>query len=400
MSGETSVVNPQIYSGFSHVGSCRFFIWIPGTRPEERHFLIKELKCSYSIDTLMLRKDLYLCAESGEEYLVKDFRITDISDSENIKGRAAVFSPLTVKFPEVKSSLPVENGLVSKPTQLLAIRAVSSMVGSVQAEMRINTRETRDAVAELISDISKTPDAVINLIAVKSYDDYTYAHNINVATLSLMMGHAMGLSRDDLHSLGIGALLHDIGKLKIALSILNKEGSLTEVEFDTIRKHPQIGYDMLLQSREINRKSLLIILQHHEKFGGKGYPGNLSGNDISLLARIVAIADVYDALTTARPFRQAISPYLSTKILLSNSENQFDPALLAVFLKRMSIYPPGSSVKLNNGAIAAVIRPNPGAMLRPVVKLLTDPQGRPIFSDEEIDLLVQQNLFISGPAIT
>ncbi|MFZ2956741.1 MAG: HD-GYP domain-containing protein [Candidatus Ozemobacteraceae bacterium] len=400
MSNEISIANPQLYSGFNHVGSCRFFVWVPSTKPEERHFFIKELVCSNSFDTLLLQKDLYLCAESGEEYLVKEFQITDVSDPNNIRGVASLFSPLTAKFPEVKSSFVVENGLVAQSTQLLAIRAVSSMIGSIQSEMQINTREMRDAVGELVADISQAPDAVINLLAVKSYDDYTYAHNINVATLSLVMGHTMGLSRDELHWLGIGALLHDIGKLKIALSILNKEGALTEVELETIRTHPQIGYDMVANSKDVDQRALMIILQHHEKFGGKGYPNNLSKNDISLFARIAAIADVYDALTTPRPFRPAISPYLSMKILLSNSENHFDPAVLAVFLKRMSIYPPGSSIILNTGAIAAIIRPNPGAMLRPVIRLLKGPDGKSLSSDEDIDLLLHQNLYITGPVIS
>ena len=167
---------------------------------------------------------------------------------------------------------------------------------------------------------------------------------------------------------------------------------------ELIRQHPRTGYEMLLKSPEITEWSRLVVLQHHEKFNGGGYPSNLRGTEISMMARVVAVADVYDALTTARPFRPAMSPYLSTKLLLSNTDNQFDPAILAVFLRRMSIYPPGSVVRLNDGSLAAVARSNPGAMLRPVVRMMKDPHGRDITGTPELDLLFEKNLYITGPA--
>ncbi|HEY9068809.1 MAG TPA: HD-GYP domain-containing protein [Candidatus Ozemobacteraceae bacterium] len=397
MSNETVVSYPQIFSGFSHIGSCREFVWIHHPNAAECRFIMKDLRCGDSFENLMIRKDLFLCSESGEEYVVKDFQLLDISDPNNILGAAGYFGIMTDKFPEVKSSIPLQNAMVSKPTQLLAIRAVSTLISAVESEKAIPTRETREVAAQLIAEIARTPDAVLNLLAVRAYDDYTYAHNVNVATLSLMIGQAMGLSRTDLHSLGVGALLHDIGKLKVAKEILNKIGPLTPKEFELIRQHPRIGYEMLRTSREIGEWSKLIVLQHHEKFQGGGYPAGLKGSEISVMARIVAIADVYDALTTSRPFRPAMSPYLSTKILLSNTENQFDPAILAVFLRRMSVYPPGSLVRLNTGAIAAVTRSNPGAVLRPMVRLLKDAQGLDVINTKEIDLLYEKNLYIVGP---
>ncbi|HOY66203.1 MAG TPA: HD-GYP domain-containing protein [Candidatus Ozemobacteraceae bacterium] len=397
MSNETVVSYPQIFSGFSHIGSCREFVWIHHPNAAECRFIMKDLHCGDSFENLMIRKDLFLCSESGEEYVVKDFQLLDISDPTNILGTAGYFGIMTDKFPEVKSSIPLQNAMVSKPTQLLAIRAVSTLISAVESEKAIPTRETREVAAQLIAEIARTPDAVLNLLAVRAYDDYTYAHNVNVATLSLMIGQAMGLSRNDLHSLGVGALLHDIGKLKVAKEILNKIGPLTPKEFDLIRQHPRVGYEMLRSSREIGEWSKLIVLQHHEKFQGGGYPAGLKGNEISVMARIVAIADVYDALTTSRPFRPAMSPYLSTKILLSNTENQFDPAILAVFLRRMSVYPPGSLVRLNTGVIAAVARSNPGAILRPIVRLLKDAQGLDVINTKEIDLLFEKNLYIVGP---
>ncbi|HNW35265.1 MAG TPA: HD-GYP domain-containing protein [Candidatus Ozemobacteraceae bacterium] len=397
MNDETVVPYPQIFSGFSHIGSCREFVWIQQPDEADCRFIMRDLRCGDSFENLMIRKDLFMCSEAGEEFVVKDFRLLDITDPQNIVGTAHYFGIMTDKFPEVKSSIPMQNVMISKPTQLLAIRAVSTMISAVEAEKRIPTRETREVAAQLVAEIARTPDALLNLLAVRAFDDYTYAHNVNVATLSLVIGQAMGISRNDLHSLGVGALLHDIGKLKITKDILNKVGPLNQNELGLIRQHPRIGYEMLHSSKEIGEWSKLIVLQHHEKFQGGGYPDGLKGNEISVMARIVAIADVYDALTTARPFRPAMSPYFSTKILLSNTENQFDPAILAVFLRRMSIYPPGSLVRLNTGAIAAVIHSNPGAILRPIVRMMKDPQGQEIRNSVEIDLLFEKGLYITGP---
>ena len=397
VSEETIVANPQIFSGFNHLGSCREFVWIHNPNSQDSHFILRDLHCSDSFESLMLRKDLYLCSETGEEFVVKEFKLLDVSDPKSITGTALTFGVMTDKFPEIKSSFPIQNAMISKPTQLLAIRAVSTLINAVEAEKRIPTRETKEVAAQLIAEIARTPDAVLNLLAVKAYDDYTYAHNVNVATLSLMIGHTMELSQNGLNSLGVGALLHDIGKLRISKGILNKVGSLNSDEFDLIRQHPRTGFEMLRASKEIGEQSKLIVLQHHEKFQGGGYPDGLKGNEITVMARIVSVADVYDALTSSRPFRPAMSPYLSMKILLSNSENQFDPAILAVFMRRMSIYPPGSAVCLNDGAIATVARLNPGAMLRPIVRIVKDPDGNEIATTEELDLLFEKNRYVVGP---
>ncbi len=394
---ENVVSNPQIYSGFSHIGSCRAFIWYPKEEDGRYRFSFLDLCYSDSIETLRLRSDLYLCAASGEDYLVKDFQLTDVTNTKAIHGFAASISPLSENFIEVKAVLPNKEGMLSQNTQLKAIRTVSTMGTAIRNRKRLQLHETRETSGMLLAEIIKTPDAIINLLAVKSFDDYTYAHSINVATLALTIGHAMNLSKPDLQVLGTGALLHDVGRLRLDLAVLQKKGTLTDKEFEGIREHPRLGLEILKPCADLDPRVREIVLSHHEKFQGGGYPDGLKGKDIPLFARIVSIADVYDALTSPRPYRPPIKPYEAIRILLSNIDNQFDPEILAVFLKRVSLFPPGSMVRLSDGSVALVIRPNPGAHLRPIVRLVQDAKGNRAYTTGNLDLCQSPDLYVVGP---
>ncbi len=398
MEKDLKVHNPQIFTGYSHIGSCREFVWTPGEGPTPPSFTIHGLQCDYDVESLMIRKDLFLQGDSGEEFLIRDFRLTDIMDIQKIRGTARSCTRTTGGFPENKSVIRGEKPLVSTSTQIMAIRAVSSLINSVHSKDGIDERETGEVVEQLISEVAKNHDAIMNLIAVKSFDDYTFSHNINVATLSVMIGQEMNLPVPMLRVLGLGAILHDIGKLRISATILNKIGTLTDEEILQVRRHPEIGYKLLEPSKTIDERSRLIVLQHHEKFRGLGYPKGERGSGISLLARIVAIADVYDALTTDRPFRPAMLPYQSTRFLLAGVDSHFDPEILQVFIRKMSIFPPGSLVLLNDGTRAAVLRTNSGALLRPVVKRIRKAENGNAGWEPELDLLLEKNLFIVGPA--
>lgn len=387
--------NPQIYSGFCHIGSCMAFVWIPGDAGEHQ-FIFQDLCYSDSIETLSLKKDLYLCAGTGEEFVVQDFQLDDVTNMKEIRGRASDIARLSRSFVEVKADLPDQKGMLSQKTQLKAIRTMSAMVNAVRGESRIQMRETQEAAGQLLGEIVHTPNAIINLMAVRSFDDYTYAHSINVATLALMIGHAMDLPQADLKILGMAGLLHDVGLLKLPLEVLNKETKLSEEEFEQVRQHPQLGYDLVAPVADLDPRVRQAVLHHHEKFQGGGYPKGLKGHSIPLFARIVAIADVYDALTSPRPFRPQINPYEAVRILLSNTDNQFDPEILAVFVRRMSIFPPGSMVRLNDGSEALVIRPNPGAHLRPIVRLVRDVEGKRAYTTSNLDLC-QSDLYVVGP---
>ncbi len=398
----TTLKNLSIFTGYSHIGSCREFVWIPGDvigkQQMPSKFFLKGLKCEYDVEALMIRKDLYLRTEDGKEYVVSNFQITDITDIQNISGIAENCALLFEKFPEMKTVTDGESLLVSKQTQVIAFKAVSNIINSVKLNQGVDTKSSREVATQLVAEIMKTPDAVMNLIDIKSFDDYTFTHNINVSTISVIIGQSMGLPQSDLIELGMGSLLHDVGKLKVSLSILNKEGKLTEGEFAEMKRHPQFGYEILCKSGEISERSRMVALQHHEKFQGRGYPKGLKGKDISLFARICSIADVYDALTTDRPYRVALTPYDAIKIVMSGADNQFDPNVLGSFVRRFSLYPSGSLVVLNDGSVGLVLRTNPAAVVRPVIKILMDGKGNRLKKRAETDLMVEKGLYITGPA--
>ncbi len=402
MLGNTTLKNLALFTGYSHIGSCREFTWITGDvigkQQLPSRFIIRGLRCEYDVEALMIRKDLYLRTETGQEYIVNNFQITDISDAENIVGIAENFSLLFEKFPDMKTVIDGENVAITKQTQVMAFKVVSNVVNSVRAGQAIDVGPSRDVASQLVTEILSAPDAIINLIDIKSFDDYTFTHNINVSTLSILIGQTMDLSREDLQELGTGALLHDVGKLKISLAILNKDGKLTDSEFAEMKRHSTYGYEILCRSSEISERSRMVALQHHEKFQGRGYPKGLKGRDISLFARITAIADVYDALTTDRPYRVAMTPYDAIKIVMSGVDTQFDPDILQYFIRRFSLYPNGSLVKLSDGSIGMVLRSNQQAVMRPIIKILRDKSGARLKNRLEINLMDEKNLYISGPA--
>lgn len=398
----TKLTDVTIFTGYSYIGSCTEFVWIPGdrigTKQMPSRFIFRNLVCEYDVEALMIRKDLYLRTPDGKEFVVSDFQITDINDADSVSGIARNFDLLFEKFPEMKAITVGEKVVVSKKTQVVAFKAVSNMIHCVRSGHGIDVKQTQEVSEKLVEEVLQSPDAILNLMDIKSFDDYTFTHNINVATLSLLIGQAMNLPREEMNDLGAGGILHDIGKLKVPLSILNKDGKLTDQEFLEMKSHPTYGYEILSKSRGLSERTRLVALQHHEKFQGGGYPKRLKGNEISLFGRICAVADVYDALTTDRPYRVAMSAYEAMKILTSGIDNHFDPKVLTAFVRKFSLYPAGSVVSLNDGSYALVLKNNPSSVIRPVIKIVMDSTGRRLKERVEINLLEYKDLFIKGPA--
>ena len=224
----------------------------------------------------------------------------------------------------------------------------------------------RDIIDEIIS----KKNVMINLVDIKSMDNYTYQHSVNVAVLSLVLGVQLQLNQDELYTLCMGALIHDIGKVLIPIDIVLKPGPLTDEEFETIKEHTTKGYDYLKGCLEISAPSRIVALQHHEKMNGCGYPDNIKNKSINRFARIVAIADVYDALTSDRPYRKAMNPNDAVEYILSHGDTQFDYEMVKAFSKAVVPYPPGTLVKLSTGDIGVVTDILPNFALRPQVKIL------------------------------
>ncbi|WIF94111.1 HD-GYP domain-containing protein [Caminicella sporogenes] len=246
----------------------------------------------------------------------------------------------------------------------------------------------------LVDDISKTKDVLINLIDIKNMDNYTYEHSLSVSILSLVIGIELGLNKNELYNLCIGALLHDIGNAFIPKEILNKEGTLTDEEYRLIREHPLKGYEYLKENYQLTAFAKAIALQHHERIDGSGYPYGLTGDKINKLAKIVAVADVYDAMTSDRPYKKAKSPNEAIEYIMGAAGRYFDFDIARAFVKRVIPYPIGTLVKLSNGEIGVIEEINSNFPLRPKIKVIK--QLATTVDMKLIDLLKEPNIVIEG----
>ena len=197
-----------------------------------------------------------------------------------------------------------------------------------------NIKEARNAVSAMIDSITGNKDTIHDLLSLRGFDYYTYTHSVNVGVLSIGLGVAINLSKDDAEKLGVGALLHDIGKSSIPSEILNKQGRLDNREFLIIQSHVFEGERLLKENTEIHCESIPAVVQHHEKINGRGYPLHLAEKEIALFGKITAIADCYDALTTTRPYRQALTPFQAL-VTISKETGNYDAELLKIFIKML-----------------------------------------------------------------
>lgn len=247
---------------------------------------------------------------------------------------------------------------------------------------------------ELLDNILSNKNIMVSLVDIKSMDNYTYQHSTNVAIISLVVGIGLRLPKKDLLDLCIGALLHDIGKVFVDKSILLKQGALTNDEYAMMKEHPEQGYTYLKSITTLNSNSRMIVLQHHERDDGKGYPNGRSGSKINKLAKIVAIADVYDALTSDRPYRKALCPNEAFEYILGNAGTIFDYDAVKAFSTIIVPYPQGTLVKLSNGDVGIVESTTPNYPLRPSIKILKSKDYSKIGST--IDLVSELSLVISS----
>ena len=237
------------------------------------------------------------------------------------------------------------NEVISQTLRTKAVRTVKDafiMLENGRDIYKDYIENIGDMIKEMTDEILSNKDLMVNLIDLKVFDDYTYFHSINVGVLSIIMGVAINLSHDNLCNLGLASILHDIGKVFINKNILNKPSKLTNAEFETIKTHSFKGYEYLEKSFDMPSSSCYGVLQHHERFDGFGYPKGAKGNKISLFGKIIAIADVYDALTSKRPYRNAIEPSEAIEYIMGGCGTLFDPELVNVFTQKIAPYPIGT----------------------------------------------------------
>lgn len=236
-----------------------------------------------------------------------------------------------------------------------------------------NMKSIYGVVEDIVDQILNSEHTLFNLVDLKLFDDYTFYHSVNTAVVSVTIGAAMKMNRKRLFKLGLSGILHDIGKTFIPEETLNKNGKLNAEEWEQMKEHPYLGYRHLKDNYpSIPPTSLAGILHHHERWNGEGYPNGKIGEEIFEFGRIIAVADVYDALTSDRPYRKALYPHDAIEYIMGSADEYFDLAVVKKFTENIAPYPLGTIVKLSNKKTGIVIENNVGFGLRPVVKIIKD----------------------------
>lgn len=256
---------------------------------------------------------------------------------------------------EIEQHTPI----VSEQTRLKAIKSLK----------RLNIDDCIYIANNIVEEIRESESMIVETINLSTYDNYTFSHSVNVDILSVILGVAAGLRDDELRKLSQAALLHDIGKTCVPIEIINKPGKLTEEEYEEVKNHPRYGYNMLRDNYEVSSVARNAILSHHENEDGSGYPRGLTSDKIHLFAKIIHIADVYDALTTKRVYKDAMNPADALEYLMGNAERLFDKDLVATFMEYVAPYPLGVQVELSTGQKAYVVKNNRAMLSRPTVRL-------------------------------
>ena len=219
---------------------------------------------------------------------------------------------------------------------------------------------------DLLRTIEKNNAVAININELKTSDEYTFKHSVDVATIAMVIARRRGWERHEIMEVGEAGLLHDIGKMRVPQEVMNKPTRLTDEEFEIVKNHSLYGYEMVKDNREVSDAIALGILQHHEKIDGSGYPFGAKASQIHPYAKVISVADIYDALVTERPYKKGYSNNDAISILMTMT-NELDMDNLQAFLSAIILYPVDSQVCLSNGEIAQVVRRNPNLALRPVV---------------------------------
>lgn len=298
------------------------------------------------------------------------------------------------------SDIQVED-VISEETRMAVtsqVREFFSNTGSNPSASRniIGIKDIGHTVNEIIDQLLNSRDIVVNLTDIRSLDEYTFGHSVNVCVLALTTGIRIGYSKAKLFHLAMGALLHDIGKTRIPEHILNKPGKLTDEEFKEIQKHSEYGYEILLKNPNVSRLSALVAQQHHERYNGQGYPNRLENEEIHEFAQITGLVDMYDALTADRVYRRAFSAHEAYEMISASGNHFFDLRLVKAFLHHVAAYPAGTLVKLNTGEIAGVIDTTPGYTKQPRVRVLFSSDGQPLIEPHEIWLAENYKIFITN----
>ena len=343
---------------------------------------------------LVKPEDMQALLQSGIPELVIDTdKGLDVESAPAPKAEPAVPAPVVQK--EMSPSEP----LLSYAQELKQAKQIKGKAKKVVVDLfkqaRMGQAIEVSVIAPLVDEINQSIErnagALLSIVRMKTADDYTYMHSVAVCALMISLGRRLGLSGEELHQVGMAGLLHDVGKMAMPLDILNKPGKLTDAEFSIMKSHPVQGWEMLRKAQFVESISLDVCLHHHEKMDGSGYPERLSGTAISLHARMGAVCDVYDAITSERPYKHGWDPAEAIKRMTEWRTSHFDDSVFQAFVKTIGIYPTGSMVRLKSGRLAVIVDQSAISLLTPQVKVFFSTKSNAPIKMEVIDLSRSQD---------
>lgn len=339
----------------------------------------------------------FVLADPNDITLIRESAIKevwiDVAKGLDLETDASVNESETILVEEIPVAPPITqekasfNDEIKRASRIVAKgkEAVVSMFQEARMGKAIEAEAAAPLVEEISNSVLRNPGALISLARLKTADDYTFMHSVAVCALMIALARQLGLDEQQTREAGMAGLLHDLGKAMIPLQVLNKPGKLTDAEFDLVKTHPGEGYKLLLTGSGISEMIKDVCLHHHEKVDGSGYPKGLNGETMSLFAKMGAVCDVYDAVTSNRPYKAGWDPAESIK-RMAEWQGHFDPTVFQAFVRSLGIYPIGSFVRLESGKLGVVIEQGEQSLLKPKVKVFFSTKSQAYIRPEVIDL--------------
>ena len=280
----------------------------------------------------------------------------------------------------------------ARKTYSRALETTREMVSDFLVGRKIEVDKVKDNLDEMIDSVFRNRDALVALMKLQQHDEYTFTHSLNVTVLAVSVGRQVGLTKEQLHILGLGTIFHDLGKFQVPDSILNKPGRLSTEEFEVMKTHPDLGAKALRErGLDLPQAAIDVVRHHHERSDGSGYPDGLKGDEINPFIVLAALSDVYDALSSDRVYHAALPPHDALKVVFSLREQHFPQIWTERFVQSVGIYPVGSTVQLSSGEIGVVTEINHASLIHPVVSLAVDRKGARLTKRRTVDLSDEKN---------